>query len=103
MLLDKPLFQISEADLQALCDNKVLEGKTIDYKAKVSLDNDKDKDDFRADLCSFANTVGGDIIFGIPEKGGLPKAVEGLADPNPDAVKQKLESIRSARIEPSLP
>jgi len=66
-MINKKIEDITEADLQALIDNKVLEGKTIEYKRELPTNADSGKKEFLADVTSFANTSGGDLLFGIEE------------------------------------
>lgn len=56
---------IAEADLLALISNAVSEGRTIDYKRELPGNSDGEKKEFLADVSSFANTSGGDLIFGL--------------------------------------
>lgn len=66
MPISKDLDAIVESDLQALVDDKVPEGKTIEYKE--SLDNSESaKKKFLENVSSFANAIGGDLIYGIRE------------------------------------
>src|SRR5260370_35585410 len=78
MALNKSLDSIEESDLQALIDNQVPEGKTIEYKKALPGNSDGDKKEFLADVSSFANAAGGDLIFGIREDSGVPGDLFGL-------------------------
>lgn len=64
MALNRPLDSVEESDLQELIDNQVPEGKTIEYKEALPGNSDGDKKEFLADVSSFANAAGGDLIFG---------------------------------------
>ena len=104
-MIPKDLDQIKEEDLQALVDNKVAERKTIEYKRALSGNSDKEKKEFLADVSSFANASGGDLIYGIiaDKKTGTPKSVEGLSIENVDQEILRLDSMIRAGIEPRLP
>ena len=75
MPLNKPLDEITEADLQYYIDEEIVETKTIEYKEKLpgkidkdknkKEDKNKDKKEFLGDVSSFANAAGGHIIYGI--------------------------------------
>lgn len=97
MSLDgKPLEAVNENDLQALIDNQVREGKTIDYKESLPGNTDSDKKEFLADVSSFANAAGGHLLLGIKEEAGLPVEISGLQGINADAEILRLENtIRS--------
>jgi len=66
-MIPTDIDQITEEDLQALIDNSVIEGKTIEYKQSLPSNSDSDKKEFLADVSSFANASGGDLIYGIIE------------------------------------
>ena len=66
-------------DLRSLINNEDFrENQFIDYKrtfdfleAVDKLQKVKGKNEFRNDVCSFANADGGNLIFGISEKNGI--------------------------------
>jgi len=94
-----------EEDLQALKDNSVPEGRTIEYKQSLPSNLDSDKKEFLADVSSFANASGGDLIYGIvaDKKTGTPKSVEGLSIENIDQEISRLDNIIRNGIEPRIP
>jgi hypothetical protein len=102
MVLSKPLEAIEENDLQALVDNQVAERKTIEYKESLPGNADGDKKEFLADISSFANASGGDLIYGIREQSGVPIELSGLALSNIDAEILRLESCIQTGIAPRL-
>ena len=77
-LLAKQVEQLTEADLQSLVTSRVPESELIDYKQTAVGNSDKDRYEFPADVSSFANSSGGEIIFGIAEANGLPSQICGL-------------------------
>ena len=86
-MISKNIDQIIENDLKALIDNSVLEGKTIEYKQSLPSNSDSDKKEFLADISSFANASGGDLIYGIIENrntGDTKITLEGLIIENID-------------------
>lgn len=99
MPLDKPLEKLTEGDLLGLKDTAEAESRTLDYKLSVHTD----PWDCRADISALANTAGGHLIFGVQEQAGVPVDLPGLTDPNPDAVKLRLEQILGSNVEPRLP
>jgi hypothetical protein len=100
-LRDIPLDKISEEDINALILTGVPESPLIDYKRDTYGKKDDDKREFLADICSFANTMGGDIVIGVDESGGLPTAVTPIAG-DIDAERRRLESMALNGIEPRL-
>ena len=73
----KPLEFFTAADLQRLVDNRVQEGRAIEYKSALVVNTDEDKREFLSDVSSFANTSGGHLLFGIEENGGVPTRLLG--------------------------
>lgn len=102
-LSSKKLEDISEPDLQALCDNGTSEGKFIEYKRGLPDGSDSDKKEFLFDVSSFANAGGGDLIFGVQEEGGAPKNLLGIKTHDTDAEIRRWESLILDGIEPRIP
>jgi len=96
------LEAIEESDLQALVDNQVSERKTIEYKEALPGNADGDKKEFLADVSSFANASGGDLIYGIREQSGVPVELSGLELSDVDAEILRLESCIQTGIAPRL-
>lgn len=103
-MIAKNIDQITEEDMQALIDNSVLEGKTVEYKQSLPSNSDSDKKEFLADISSFANASGGDLIYGILEDRdtGIPKTLEGLTIENVDQEIIRLDSMIRDGIEPRI-
>jgi hypothetical protein len=102
MALNKPLEALEESDLQALVDSQVSEHKTVEYKAVLPGNADGDKKEFLADVSSFANASGGDLIYGIREQSGVPIELSGLELSDVDAEILRLESCIQTGIAPRL-
>lgn len=97
ILLDK----IEEEDLNVLKSTGVPESQTIEYKRETYGNSEGDKREFLADIASFANTIGGDIVIGIDKSNGLPTAITPITG-DTDAEVRRLESIALTGIEPRL-
>jgi hypothetical protein len=101
-MISKRLEEIGEADLDDILANGVTEGKTIEYKKVLPGNSDSEKKEFLADVSSFANTTGGDLIFGIDEAQGAPAGIPGLVLSDPDLEVRRLDSIISDGLEPRI-
>ena len=103
-MINKKIDEIAEADLQALIDNNVLEGKTIEYKRELPTNSDSSKKEFLADVTSFANASGGDLIFGIEEDTTTrkPKKPTGLEVDSIDNERTRLDNVIRTGVEPRL-
>ena len=104
-LIAKNIEQIEEEDLQILIDNSVLERKTMDYKQSLPRGTDSSKKEFLADVSSFANASGGDLIHGIIQDSetGLPKELAGLDIENVDQEILRLDSMIRDGVDPRIP
>src|SRR5438094_3042704 len=101
-MIRKSLETILDDDLLDLITNGVSEGRTIDYKQQLPGNSDADKKEFLADASSFANTSGGDLVFGMDEAQGLPTQLTGFQSANPDIEIQRLDSILASGLEPRI-
>lgn len=92
-------------DLNFLLDNKISEGIDIDYKEKLpEFSKDESRLDFLRDICSFANTHGGQIIYGIKEdrKEAIPQEICGIDLEKPDHEVRKISAIVRESIDITL-
>jgi hypothetical protein len=101
-MIPKRLEDIGEADIDHLLANSVTEGKSVEYKKDLPGNSDGDKKEFLADVSSFANTSGGDLIFGVEEAHGVPTGIPGVVFSDPDAEVLRLDSIISDGLEPRI-
>lgn len=101
-----PLEQIQETDLKALIDNKVRESRTIEYKEKLP-STPEENERFCFTVCSFANTAGGDVLFGVKERRegekptGEPETIFPLSD-NFDSERLRLLQLIKSNLEPRI-
>lgn len=103
-VLNKQLDDITEADLQHLIDEEIIEKKVLEYKSELPGNNDSDKKEFLADISSFANAIGGDLIYGVIEnrETGKPEKLEGIDIKNVDQEILRLDQIIRDGIEPNI-
>jgi hypothetical protein len=101
-MLKKPASQATEADLQLLITNSVSERRNIDYKRDLPGTTDGEKKEFLADVSSFANAIGGFLIFGMTETGGLPTAITGTKAVDCDREAQRIENLLATGLQPRI-
>ena len=101
-MLPTSLEDITAEMLDGLVANSVREKHNIDYKVSTYGTKDTDRKEFLADVSSFANTVGGDLVIGIEEKNGLPVRIPGAATENIDHEIQRLQQMILYGLEPRL-
>jgi hypothetical protein len=108
-MIPKPLLQIEHADLEELVSAARPEGRTLDYKSALPGNADDDKRNLLYDVTAFANTLGGDIVYGIAEqtvegkKTGVPEAVTGVDAATRERDEQRLEAIIRSGVDPRIP
>jgi hypothetical protein len=102
-VIPKRFNTLTAAYLQSLVNDKVHEGKSIEYKEELPGHSDRDKARFLAAVSSFANTAGGDLLLGVAEEGGLPKSLPSVEIPNLDEQKLRIDQILLNGLEPRLP
>jgi predicted HTH transcriptional regulator len=89
----------TKEDLQRLVDEEIQESLTLDYKASPSLArDDKSRDELCKDVSAFANSAGGQIIYGIVEKDRKPVKVDDGGDLSREWIEQVIDSRVSAAI-----
>ncbi len=100
-LLHLPLDKITEQHLRDLIETGARESLYIDYKRETYARDDAARKEFLADICSFANAVGGDIVIGMAENAGVPSEITPFTG---DANQERLRREGMARdgIEPRI-
>lgn len=98
----KKLQTLTYTDIQELIDNKVYEHRQLDYKEDYSVSVDKETGEFLADISSFANDVGGYLLYGVKAEDGVPLAIKGIDMENFDKEKLKMEGKIQQSITPRL-
>jgi hypothetical protein len=101
-MIPKNLNNVSFDDLRNLIENEIRESRTIEYKSELPNDAESSKKLFLAEVCSFANTDGGDIIYGIREDKGIPIELAGLNIEDPDKEILRIESSILSGLEPRI-
>jgi len=100
-LTNVPLGDITEAHLGRLIEGQAAEALTIEYKRDTYGRNDQAKAEFLADVSSFANARGGDLLIGLDAPGGIPRAVVPFAGDG-DAERLRLEQMARSGLEPRV-
>ncbi len=93
--------QINESHLQRLIEAGAAESREIEYKCETYGTNDDAKAEFLADVSSFANTIGGDLISGMVATKGVPIAFEPFTD-DPDAELLRLQNMARDGLQPRI-
>jgi hypothetical protein len=109
-MLPVQFHSIGPDDILRLIADRVSEHKTLEYKQKLATGNREETAEFLADISSFANASGGDILFGISderdEEGratGIPSRIVPLQIVNSSSECNRIEQLIQTGVEPKLP
>ena len=107
-MIKKRLADIEEQDIRDLIADRVREGRTLDYKQELPGNRPQDKKKFLAAVSSFANAIGGQLMYGIEEQRdadgnstGLPEEAVGVSC-NIDQELLRLKAMIRTGIDPTL-
>ena len=81
-------------DIRSLMCNKIGESLNLDYKKELG-----SNEEIAKDISAFANTLGGKIIYGVNEEGGIPVSMVWI---DKEGVKERIENVILSRIQPEL-
>lgn len=108
----RTLRDIRETDVRALLESGLEEHEQLEYKSALYENNDSGRKEFLLDIGMFANTSGGILLIGIPERRDGqgqptgtpdPEGVIGLELPNPEALLGAYDARVMEAIEERLP
>jgi hypothetical protein len=104
-VINRRFEDIEKSDIDGLVERQVVEHRTLDYKEALP----RDIREFLADVTSFANAGGGDIVFGIEDQRddqgratGIPGRIVGLESINTDAEILTLQNTCRDSISPRI-
>jgi len=64
-MINKKIEDIAENDILALVSSNAAESQTLDFKRELPGRDNSAKLEFCTDICAFADTQGGDIVYGV--------------------------------------
>ena len=96
-MIPHDLSDITEAILLRLRDEKYSESRTIEYKREIPKGTG-----LVEEACSFANAVGGDLLIGVEEKGGIPVDFPGIDAADLEEEKLRFDQMIANGMEPQL-
>ncbi len=101
-MLTVDLDAVDEELLSSACKEKWTESVTLDFKRDLPGSSDKDKNEILKDICGFANSGGGDLVYGIGESNGAAEKISAITAEGFDAAKRRIGQIIDSGIEPRL-
>jgi hypothetical protein len=96
------LKEINDETLKGLIGNE-REGKRIEYKRELPGKTEEDKAEFLKDITAFANTEGGDIVYGMADVKGVASAFMPIENSRIDGEKLRLHEIHDRWVLPRIP
>ena len=103
MALPRDLSSATEAHLAALIEAQASEGTYLDLKRDLPRPEGGSRHEFLADVSAFANSSGGDLIYGIDEDGEGRAATLVPQPGNADEEARRLQDVLMNGIEPRIP
>lgn len=103
MSLPIDISNATEAHIQQLVEARVPEGTYIELKRALPLLDGSGKHEFLADVSAFANSSGGDLIYGIDEDGEGRAAAIIVQVGNPDEEARRFQDVLMNGVEPRIP
>ena len=95
------LDEITEDHLQRLIAAQAAESLHVEYKRETYGTNDDQRREFLADVSSFANAAGGDLIIGMTAGKGIPTAFHPFTADR-DAERLRLEQMARDGLHPRI-
>ena len=96
-----PIDAVSEEVLQELVEDKERENRSIEFKLSLPGNSYEERKEFLADFTSFANSDGGDLIYGVRAPHGIAEEVVGLSE-DLDAETNRLENLLRTGVQPRI-
>ncbi len=97
-MIQRQLSNIQREDLDEILLDEVREDRTTEYKSRLRLDADP----LMKAVSSLANSIGGDLIFGIEAKEGVPTGAPGLDKDAIDKGMLRLMDLSRTALRPPL-
>lgn len=91
------------AKLEEILTNGFSESHTLEFKRLLLSSTEDEKLELLKTVSAFANSSGGDVLFGVQAEDGIATVLSGVPHSEIDGFKRKLESITRDNLEPSLP
>jgi len=108
-MIDKRFDAIEKSDIDAMVASKTSERRTLEYKAELPRESDDAKREFLSDIASLANSLGGDILYGVTDERdqngqptGRPREAVGIGGANETSEQLRLENMIRDGIAPRI-
>jgi hypothetical protein len=102
-MLPRDLTTTTEANFTALVADQVSEDTYLDFKRTLPTREDRGRHELLADVSAFANSAGGDLVYGIEEDGEGRAAAVVPQVGNADEEARRVQDVLMNGIEPRVP
>lgn len=102
-MLPRDLSTTTESHLLALISAQISEGAHLEFKRELPRSDAAGRHELAADVSAFANSAGGDLIFGMEEDGEGRAAALMAQVGNADEEARRVQDMLLNGIEPRLP
>lgn len=103
MTIPRNLTQTTASDLAALVEQQVTEGPYLDFKRDLPRLDGSGRHELLADISAFANSSGGDVIYGIDEDGEGKASAVTPSVANADEEARRIQDALMNGLEPRVP
>jgi hypothetical protein len=103
MPLPRNLLQATAADIEALVTDRAPEGAHLDLKRELQHLDGGGRHELLADISAFANSSGGDVIYGVDEDGEGRAAAVVPQGGNADTEALRFQDVLMNGVEPRIP
>jgi predicted HTH transcriptional regulator len=100
-LTNIPIEEITEDHFQRLIAAQAAESLHVEHKRETYGTNDDQRREFLADVSSFANSAGGDLVIGMTAAKGIPTQVHPF-EGDADAERLRLEQMARDGLYPRI-
>ena len=103
MSLPRNLSLTTAADIDALVAERAEEGPHLDLKRDLPGRDNQSRHELLADVSAFANSTGGDVVFGVDEDGEARASTVVPQPGNSDEEARRVQDILMNGVEPRIP
>ena len=107
-MITQRIDELTYADIERLVEQKVPEGRELDYKRQLPGGTADEVKELLADVTSFANASGGHLVFGVTtakvngQNTAIPEAIVGVGEINAEQVENRLVDQLRSCIQPRI-
>ncbi len=102
MPIEKTIDGVPEDELRALISTSLKDAQSLEFRQALPPFTDAGRSEFLRDIASFANALGGHILYGVATRDGSPVELTGLEKNAVDSIAPWLEQAAGIGISPRI-